>query len=104
MAEDGTTIFAEIEAVLADATPPLDALEDTLTAGYAAALALEAERWRIERGISAAAASLGSGSDDGQAQEIANLARRLDVAEGDLARLRELLATLRDRASAARAA
>ena len=30
-----------------DDAPSLDAIEHTLTAGYARALALEAERWRL---------------------------------------------------------
>src|ERR671937_339313 len=38
--------------------PPLAHLEDTLTAGYAHALALEAERWRLERRIAEVAAEL----------------------------------------------
>ena len=39
--------------------PSLDHLEHTLTDGYAGALALEAERWRIERRIADVAARLG---------------------------------------------
>src|SRR5919198_693855 len=33
--------------------PSIDAVEHTLTAGYARALALEAERWRLERRLDA---------------------------------------------------
>ena len=39
--------------------PTLDHIEHTLTAGYAQALALEAERWRLERKIADVAARLG---------------------------------------------
>jgi hypothetical protein len=99
---DERTIFAEIEAVLEDRDETrLDRLEHTLTSGYAAALALEAERWRIERRI-AEAAALVQGSGD--AEEIAVLARSLNTAEADLTRLRSMLTALRERATAARTA
>ena len=100
-----TDIVREIEALLdGGRAPTLDEIEDTLTSGYAAALALEAERWRIERGIAEAAATLGDGEARGRTQELARLGRRLSVAADDIARLRALLASLRDRAEAARAA
>jgi hypothetical protein len=99
---DERTIFAEIEAVLADrGETRLDRLEHTLTSGYAAALALEAERWRIERRIAEAAALV---RGTGDAEEIALLAGTLSTADADLARLRAMLARLRERAVAARAA
>jgi len=101
---DENPIFAEIEALLSErAKPGLDQLEDTLTSGYAAALALEAERWRIERRISEVASLLGDGQRGGT-KEIVKLAERLNVADADLARLRGMLTTLRVRADAARAA
>jgi hypothetical protein len=99
------TIFAEIEALLADREhAPLDRLEHTLTSGYAAALALEGEHWRLERQIAEVAALVRGRSDGDRAEEIADLARMLAVAEADLTRLRALLGTLRARAVAARAA
>lgn len=102
---DERTIFAEIEAVLGDrGETRLDRLEHTLTSGYAAALALEAERWRIERRIAEAAALVRGRGDGDRAEEIALLARSLSSAEADLERLRVMLATLRKRAVAARAA
>ena len=59
---DEHPIFAEIDALLSEpAMPALDRLEDTLTSGYAAALALEAEHRRIERRISDVAVRLGNG-------------------------------------------
>src|ERR687886_356465 len=51
-------------------------IENTLTEGYAHALALEGERWRLHRQIGEAAASLTPDDTDG-AQEISTLARRL---------------------------
>lgn len=82
--------------------PSLDDLEHTLTAGYARALALEAERWRIERKIAELAASLGGDSGKGQHSELASLGRRLSVADGDLTHLRGLLSSLRTRADEVR--
>jgi hypothetical protein len=102
---DQETILAEIEALLEPgAQTGLEALEHTLTAGYAAALALEAERWRLERRIAEAAGLLGEGQGRGQAQEIAKLARRLADADDEIVRLRTILATLRERTDEARAA
>jgi hypothetical protein len=80
-----------------DDAPSIDAVEHTLTAGYAKALALEAERWRLERRIAEVASKLAEASEP-QHSELANLGRRLSTADGDLARLRELLASLRHRA------
>ena len=103
MAEE-RTIFAEIEAILDDCSEiRLDRLEHTLTSGYAAALALEAERWRIERRISTLAGLLDA-ADGQHAEEIATLGRALSSARSDLERLRGMLGTLRERATAARAA
>src|SRR6059058_1946623 len=63
--------------------PSLDDIEHTLTAGYASALALEAERWRLERKIAEVAARLGDKSSELHS-EIATLGQRLSVADGDL--------------------
>jgi hypothetical protein len=105
MTTDQNTILAEIEAMLEPgAQTGLADLEHTLTAGYAAALALEAERWRLERRIAEAAGLLGEGQGSGHAQEIAKLARRLAEADDEIVRLRGLLGTLRERTDAARAA
>jgi hypothetical protein len=102
---DHADILRQIQALLDAATPALDELEDTLTSGYAAALALEAEHWRIERGIAETAATLGSEVEvHGRTQELARLGQRLSAAADDLASLRTMLGTLRERADAARAA
>lgn len=83
--------------------PSLAAVEHTLTAGYARALALEAEQRRLQRRISETAERLGHGGP-ASTGDIARLARRLTRADAELARLRALLALLRDRASELRAA
>ena len=84
--------------------PTLDHVEHTLTSGYARALALEAERLRIERKLADAAARLGDDATDEDASELAALGQRLSVADDDLSRLRLLLASLRSRANEIRAA
>src|ERR671932_2542964 len=81
--------------------PSLDHLEHTLTSGYARALALEAERIRIERQLADVAARLADDASDEDASELASLAQRLSVADDDLSRLRTLLVSLRVRADAA---
>ena len=84
--------------------PTLDHIEDTLTAGYARALAIEAERWRLERKIADVAAKLGDEVTEEDATELAKLGQCLSDADGDLTRLRALLASLRVRADQVRAA
>ena len=87
-----------------DDAPSLAHLEHTLTSGYARALALEAERRRIERQLADVASRLGDEATDEDASELAQLGQRLSVADDDLSRLRGLLASLRLRADAARTA
>lgn len=102
-------LFEEIRKLLdapacGDDAPELAELEHTLTSGYACALALEAERWRLERRLSEVAAALGDGSGKLGASEIGAIAKRLSAADGELTRLRGLLGPLRDRAGELRVA
>ncbi len=104
MADDTATLFDDIRQLLTAPrsgaqAPPLARLEETLTAGYARALALEAERWRIERRIGEMATKLRDDRSDLRTDEIAALAERLSDADGELSHLRGLLASLRTRAS-----
>ena len=78
----------------------LERLEDTLTEGYARALALEAERLRIERQIGALGADVNRGERPGN--DIETLAAGLSHASRRLDGLRGLLASLRQRADAVR--
>lgn len=87
-----------------DEAPSLAHIEHTLTSGYARALALEAERLRIERKLADVASRLGDEATDEDASELAQLGQRLSVADDDLSRLRGLLASLRTRADQARTA
>jgi hypothetical protein len=99
-------IETEIRALLAAPAagaeaPALARIEDALTAGYAQALTLEAERWRIERRIAEVAAELTNSTNE--TSELRKLGRSLKKANGDLTNLRALLLSLRERASEVRA-
>ena len=95
-------IHSLIDARSADPVKPLlTEMEHTLTDGYARALALEAERLRLERRIGDLAHSL-SGPE--QARELRVLAERLRSADDDLATLRGILTALQRQVDADRAA
>jgi hypothetical protein len=81
--------------------PSLDAIESTLTDGYAEALSLEAKRSRIERKLGEVARDAG---DEARVREFARLAASLESADGELERLRSLLRTLQARRRLARSA
>jgi len=85
-----------------EAEPFLDRVDAALTEGYAHALQLEAERWRIERRIAEIVAELAAETDQRRTSELAALARRRTTADEHIAALRTLLALLRDRRSALR--
>jgi hypothetical protein len=90
----------QIEQLLSAPAPTLEHVEDTLTEGYATALALEAERLRLQRRIGEVA-RIGSGE---HVDELRSLGSRLTSADGELERLRALLGSLYDRARVMRAA
>ncbi len=81
--------------------PSLDVIESTLTDGYAEALALEAERTRIERRLGEVARDAGR---EENLREFARLAESLEAADGDLESLRSLLRNLQARRRLARSA
>jgi hypothetical protein len=81
---------------------PLDDVEDVLTAGYAHALALEAQQLRLERQLWQLARERDAASDDAAAAD--DLNHRLGDVEFELSHLRTVLVTLRDRARELRAA
>jgi hypothetical protein len=89
-----TELLDQINALI-DNSGDLDQIERTLTDGYAYALSLEAERWRLEKRISEGAQDLQDGDLAENAIELRTLARRLSGNADDLARLRTLLADLR---------
>jgi hypothetical protein len=98
--DDRSILIDDIRALLAlkPGDAAIDRLEETLTAGYAHALALEAEQWRLERRLGQAAREVGD------AEELARVAQLLAAVEGELGHLRALLGSLRDRARKLRAA
>jgi DNA repair exonuclease SbcCD ATPase subunit len=101
-------LLEQIDELLATPSPTegpatLARLERTLTDGYAHALSLEAERWRLERRMSELAGELSDGNHELKAQELANVSQRLSLTGEELERLRGTLAQLRERATAARA-
>jgi hypothetical protein len=100
--DDVSTLIAHIDSLLESPSEPVDAdvrahMEVTLTDGYAAALALEAEHWRLQRRIGAIAAELADGRKRARTKELGSLACRLAAAEQELGSLRETLVSLRDR-------
>jgi hypothetical protein len=99
-------LLARIDAVLTTrgAEVDVDSVERTLTDGYARALELEAERWRIERKMGEVARSIGGGDAVDQAAELSSLSARLSTADAELVTLRARLASLRRHADSLRAA
>jgi hypothetical protein len=108
--DDVSTLITRIDSLLdapreGDSAEVRAHMESTLTDGYARALELEAEHWRLQRRIGAIAAELAEDYGEPRTKELASLARRLALSEQELAGLRNTLGSLRERiALAARAA
>ena len=103
------TLLEQIDELLAEPhsegePATLAHLERTLTDGYAYALALESERWRLEQRLSELAGELHEGDQDEKSQELAQISRRLSSNEDALESLRSTLARLRSHATAVRGA
>ena len=108
MADETTILLDEIRDLLADApgkrATSLARVENTLTTGYARALALDAERSRLERRIGEVTSDLArSGGSALGGDELSALVGRLTATDADLDALRSLLAPLREHARALRA-
>jgi hypothetical protein len=99
-----TELVSRIQDLIAAPADDLDAIERTLTDGYAQALTLEAERTRLERRIVEVAHGIQRGETSEKVRELSTLAKRLDVNGGDLSMLRALLGDLRRRADGVRVA
>ena len=93
----------ELLAAPAEEPATLGLLERTLTDGYAYVLALEAERWRLERRMSELARELRDGNRELKAKELGQVSARLTTNADVLAGLRATLSQLRARATAVRA-
>jgi hypothetical protein len=97
-------LLNEIGALIGEPGARRDDIERTLTDGYAHALSLEAEQWRLQKRMEQITQSLQEADHTEQARELAALAQRLDGNAVDLTKLRAVLADLRrhaDRVSAA---
>lgn len=97
------SLIKDIHCLLAQepARTPLARVEDVLTSGYAHALALEAQQLRLERQLLRLASERDASKDPAEAAE---LTERLQAVARELAHLRAVLVTLRDRARELRAA
>lgn len=97
-----TELLGRIQTMISSETRDLDQIERVLTDGYAEALSLEAEKWRLERRIAEIAHGIQRGDTLKKARELATLSKRLDGNAGTLTRLRDLLADLRRHANGVR--
>jgi hypothetical protein len=97
-----TELLKKINALMSAPTRDLETIERTLTDGYAQALSLEAEKWRLEKRINEVAQGLERGDTAQKARELAVLANRVEGNVGDLVALRSVLADLRRHADAVR--
>jgi hypothetical protein len=93
-----------IEGIERGDQPGREHIDETLTDGYACALALDAECRRLESRISENAVHLGAESGVEQALELSALARLLTRRRRELDSLRDLLAVLRTGVHQARVA
>jgi hypothetical protein len=103
-AHDRGAVLDDIRVLTAAPAPLLDQVERTLADGYACALQIEAERWRLRQRLEERAASLGESPGSEHAVEVAGLAQGIARTEGELAELRAALLELRDVARRIRAA
>ncbi|HVS85001.1 MAG TPA: hypothetical protein VHD91_05175 [Gaiellaceae bacterium] len=83
--------------------PTLARIEEILTSGYAQALALEAERLRLEKRLAEVARGSNVGLEE-IPRELMSISEQLASADGELTRLRAVLDRLNVRARAARSA
>ena len=99
------TLIDDIRDLLASPEPAdspvfVDRVDATLTAGYAHALQLEGERWRLQRRLGDVAAQCGDVHPEARADEFAEVSKKLQATNEELGRLRVVLAALRDRRGA----
>jgi hypothetical protein len=90
-----TELLTKIQDIISSSARDLDQIERTLTDGYAHALSLEAEKWRLEKRLGEVAQGIQQGDTAKKTRELAELAKRLDGNHGDLSTLRGMLGELR---------
>ena len=105
MADRFESVIGRIQSLLTalndgSGVAPRARIESTLTEGYAAALALDGERLRLERRIDEVTAHVAEGGSL-RVTELQQVMGRLEETEQDLAELRDLLVRLKARAAAA---
>ena len=109
LADPGAMIENHIRTLLdapeaGDGAPTLAHIEELLTAGYARAMEIEGEQWRLQRRLVDVAMRLADDYNELQARELRRLAHEIRDVEEDLAEIRALIRSLRARANDARAA
>jgi hypothetical protein len=97
-----TELMDQIKAIIAKSSRNLDEIERTLTDGYAHALSIEAEKWRLDKRIAEVAQGIQRGDTAKKARELAALSRERDGHDDDLLTLRGLLGELRRHADGVR--
>jgi hypothetical protein len=97
-----TELLEQISALIAESGCDRERIERTLTDGYAYALLLEGERWRLEKRIGELAHGLQRGDTASKAKELSTLTQRLDGNAGELVLLRRRLGELRRHAGTVR--
>ena len=97
MPDETGAVIDRVQALLGGLPANRGAIEDTLTEGYAHALALDAESRRLGVRI----AELAATADRERVGELAELVGRRTRADGELTHLRDVLRTLRSHLTAA---
>jgi hypothetical protein len=92
-----THLLDEIATLIEAPDADRNEVERTLTDGYAHALALEAERSRLQKRVAEVTSGLQHDGSPEHAMELRQLTRRLDGTASDLSALRTILAQLRKR-------
>jgi hypothetical protein len=90
-----TELLDQITALHGASTRDIDQIERTLTDGYAHALSLEAERWRLEQRVTGLSQGIENGDTASKARELTDVAKRLESISVELTQLRDALADLR---------
>jgi hypothetical protein len=94
------TIRTLLEAPeVGDDAPALAHIEHLLTSGYARAMEIEGEQWRLQRRVVDVALRLADEYNELHARELRKVARELRKVNEDLVRIRALIRSLRARAS-----
>ena len=98
MSENTALLIGRVSDLLGDSGGDV---ERTLTDGYAGALALEAERVRLERRFAELTRELADDQDSERLGELSSLQHRIARTDEELSELRAVLARVRERLTAA---